>query len=525
MDRHDDGRKAQWRENESFRNSSRSRLKYSRPNNSTTSVVSGLDSHPLWQTEDSFGASPPAFLDNTTTKVTIPRYSQVSFDERDHTDKFKPFRDLSRHKTFLESVSLGAPEETGFSLRSPSPKMQLTTRPTMTSHTSNNPTSTTYQVIAPLDYVAEPLMSDTTKTTGSNKIPLSSEASWATRKQSVGNQLNSNGTEVYDKFYTPKNQCFYSNKPYTPLNPKRQEIRLVRVFPRKSLREHFKNNEGWDRAHASDLDGGHQLLACQIEKTALARVDGQYSTISYCAGDLQDTKVMLVNGIPFNAFANLEHAIACVLSHWPPGSQESYMLWLDQICINQSDKQELGEQVQLMREIYRRSRQTFVCLSTPRVSDCLSWIPRVPDYSEGFNTKPKKQSTAGVVALQDLLLDFLVGEGRGGDLRPSQSRRSTALDSVSEVEGLDPNGSRHKALQLLRPRASMQRLSLHQVPSIPQLVSTITQTSRQSRIHTMTPSSNNLTSQFDIMNGKILTSPDDFQKSLREFMTNKWWRR
>ncbi|KAH8668383.1 hypothetical protein BX600DRAFT_434924 [Xylariales sp. PMI_506] len=158
-------------------------------------------------------------------------------------------------------------------------------------------------------------------------------------------------TDSYDKFYTPENRHFYAKFKYKPLNPKRQEIRFVRVFPRRTVADHHKIHSEWSNNNSMALDSNLKVLACQLENTALTRIDGRYSTISYCAGNLQDTKVVLVNGLPFDAFANLEHAMECVLNHHPP-SESGYMFWLDQICINQSDKQELGHQVQFRRQIY-----------------------------------------------------------------------------------------------------------------------------------------------------------------------------
>lgn len=78
---------------------------------------------------------------------------------------------------------------------------------------------------------------------------------------------------------------------------------------------------------------------------------------------------MLVNGRPFNAFANLEHAIRQVLHHWTkknPGKE--LLLWADQICRNQSNNAERTSQVSIMRDIYRRGRETYICLSTATTS-------------------------------------------------------------------------------------------------------------------------------------------------------------
>ncbi|KAI0490516.1 heterokaryon incompatibility protein-domain-containing protein [Xylaria cf. heliscus] len=300
------------------------------------------------------------------------------------------------------------------------------------------------------------------------------------------------------KFYTPQNQFFYSQAPYTPLDSKRCQIRVIRVFPRTTVREHFRNHPEWDRNYVKELDAELQLLACQIEATALASIAGDYSTISYSAGDLADTKLILVNGVPFNAFANLEHAIECILAHWSRTGHRpsnSYKLWADQICINQSDRKELGEQVQFMREVYRQSEQTLVCLSTPKVLDCLSWVPRVTEVAN----MSQSGDTPGVTVLKNLLLDFLVGTGEGGTLRPSLTQLPTRRKSHSPGY-----------YQIRTNRNNVRRAN-----------TTNNSSSRAfppSQRHTL-----NICVGLDSFDDP--PSAEAFQNSLWNFMANKWWRR
>ncbi|KAI0442462.1 heterokaryon incompatibility protein-domain-containing protein [Xylaria telfairii] len=316
-------------------------------------------------------------------------------------------------------------------------------------------------------------------------------------------------TEGFDKFYTPQNHFFYSQAPYTPLDSRRSQIRVIRVFPRASIQEHFRNHVEWDRSYVKELDPERQLLACQIETTALASIAGVYSTISYSAGDLSDTELILVNGIPFNAFANLEHAIECVLTHWPRTGHKkpssTYKLWTDQICINQSDKKELGEQVQFMREIYRQSEQTFVCLSTPKIWDCLSWIPRV---TEASNAVPQSGNTPGVDVLKHLLLDLLVGVGEGGALRPSLLQLPTRRKSDSPGRQI---GASHDSLR--------RAITVDGTPS------RAFPLSQGHTISVLRVGLDSFDDQAEIVGRGSLPSADVFQNSLENFMTNKWWRR
>ena len=319
---------------------------------------------------------------------------------------------------------------------------------------------------------------------------------------------------IFDKFYTPDNGPFYAKSPYEPLDLERQELRVARVFPRKSLRDHFVDHPKWDRNHVRGLDSNIQLLACEIENTALSRIDGQYSTLSYVAGNLKDTELMLVNGIPFNAFMNLGHAIECVLIHSHASDKDNgCMLWLDQICINQSDKKELGHQVQFMREIYRRSENTFVCLSTPKALECLSWIPRIAGHSARVRAVPG-QDTEGVIALKNILLDLSVGENLGGILRPSMREQLRVLQPEPGIKLKPRVTATSPPPELTGSQASPSRDSSAPEPSSAGIYS--------SRTTAESLPNHNLS---DGIKTKDVPSAESFQRSLWEFMTNKWWRR
>ncbi len=70
-----------------------------------------------------------------------------------------------------------------------------------------------------------------------------------------------------------------------------------------------------------------------------------------------DAEPMLVDGRPFNAFANLVHAIDQVYHHWQLKNPDKVLyLWAVQICINQHDQEERTKPVAgMMRNIYNRA--------------------------------------------------------------------------------------------------------------------------------------------------------------------------
>lgn len=222
-----------------------------------------------------------------------------------------------------------------------------------------------------------------------------------------------------------------------------------------------------------------------MESTSLTRISDNYITLSYCAGDPQRTKPILVNGIPFNAFSNLEHALERAEAQWSQShsNQGSLLIWADQICINQSDVQERSEQVRMMREIYRRSSETYICLSESIEDDHLSWVPGI--LGKPCSTLSISQMLRDdlVTEVRHILLDFLVGTDGGGSLRASLSPRNSQ--------------------ETLQPRNSFNTLKSFQ----------------------STANSNRESTAGSPHNESYQYRAEMFQASLTAFIMNKWWRR
>ncbi|TPX14608.1 uncharacterized protein E0L32_005300 [Thyridium curvatum] len=181
-------------------------------------------------------------------------------------------------------------------------------------------------------------------------------------------------SDGFDAFNTPANRTFYLRSPYKSLDPNKNEIRLLRFSkPLVPPQTSQKNDSSWQGSRWSGVGSSsaasNSLISCEIlDKRMLPWVQGQYIALSYCAGSAKSTKIVTVNGQPFNVFANLAHAIECVLRCWSArktGLDGDLVLWADQICINQADKEERASQVSMMQDIYRNSASVYVCLSTP----------------------------------------------------------------------------------------------------------------------------------------------------------------
>jgi hypothetical protein len=86
----------------------------------------------------------------------------------------------------------------------------------------------------------------------------------------------------------------------------------------------------------------------------------EYEALSYCWGPIQPISFMRLNGKRLPITPNLHKALGQIAA----SRNESFTLWVDAICINQSDSTEKSKQVSMMRDIYERASRTVVWLGT-----------------------------------------------------------------------------------------------------------------------------------------------------------------
>ncbi|MCJ1379676.1 hypothetical protein MMC17_002778 [Xylographa soralifera] len=130
-----------------------------------------------------------------------------------------------------------------------------------------------------------------------------------------------------------------------------QPIRLIKLFPG---------------------DGSSQI-SCTIDHVFLVDFPA-YETLSYCWGDPTVTEEIFCNSARLEVTTNLFHALSHLRFITKPR-----ILWIDAICIDQSNAEERKQQVLLMRLIYQRSMSTFIWLGrwTPDGDLAISLIPRL----------------------------------------------------------------------------------------------------------------------------------------------------
>ena len=83
-----------------------------------------------------------------------------------------------------------------------------------------------------------------------------------------------------------------------------------------------------------------------------------YDALSYVWGEAHAPDPILVNNQPFHTTKSLKEALTLLRN----GLEEPLTLWVDTICINQSDLEERRDQVLQMRRIYASAQETRIQL-------------------------------------------------------------------------------------------------------------------------------------------------------------------
>lgn len=97
--------------------------------------------------------------------------------------------------------------------------------------------------------------------------------------------------------------------------------------------------------------------------------DLQYAALSYVWGDPTQTTRILANGHPLHVTDTLADALhqfrAIGMSRYAPGHGDGLALWVDAICINQSDLEERSAEVHKIGDIYARASGILSWLGKP----------------------------------------------------------------------------------------------------------------------------------------------------------------
>ncbi|KAF9893958.1 hypothetical protein FE257_008929 [Aspergillus nanangensis] len=145
------------------------------------------------------------------------------------------------------------------------------------------------------------------------------------------------------------------------LDPSKKEIRLLTLHP---------EDEGI-------------ILRCDLHVASLNDAP-VYSALSYTWGEGNDKYWIFVNGHKFFVTLNLFQALLQIRAHNPTGP---VVLWVDAICIDQSNTEERNQQVALIGDIYSSCDRALVWLGTFNQTGrkCCALVGDESDFDEKWD--------------------------------------------------------------------------------------------------------------------------------------------
>jgi hypothetical protein len=143
---------------------------------------------------------------------------------------------------------------------------------------------------------------------------------------------------------------------YGNLDRSKHQIRLLRLLP----------------GHGSDD------ILCRLFTASLDE-SNDFEALSYVWGSQANPVQIVVDGENKVVTSNLASAL-----HYLRNDEKERVMWVDAVCINQSDLDEQSSQVQLMQRIYSGASQVVVWQGPPREGwdETIELVGRLGSYSE-----------------------------------------------------------------------------------------------------------------------------------------------
>ncbi|KAK5662486.1 hypothetical protein OQA88_8397 [Cercophora sp. LCS_1] len=127
----------------------------------------------------------------------------------------------------------------------------------------------------------------------------------------------------------------------------------------------------------SPATDGDTEISTTFEIQSLAKnAFPNFEALSYMWGDQTERATISLDGTPFSVSRHLQGTIKALRD-----TTEPRYLWIDAICINQTDIKERNQQVQLMRVIYQRAKTVLVWLDR-EVDPCLPAFQKLNTFTE-----------------------------------------------------------------------------------------------------------------------------------------------
>lgn len=157
-------------------------------------------------------------------------------------------------------------------------------------------------------------------------------------------------------------QAVTHSRLYAPLNPKTPEIRVVKLLPSQDF---------------------NAPIECELSHRPLYSESDGYESLSYVWGAPEFVGEILLSGESQPTTRNLEMALRYLRL---PSCART--LWVDAICINQSDPIERGQQVRLMRDIYANCKMDLAWMLSYK---CTLEPPETGRDGESSVSHPSKE--------------------------------------------------------------------------------------------------------------------------------------
>lgn len=121
---------------------------------------------------------------------------------------------------------------------------------------------------------------------------------------------------------------------------------------------------------------GHAVITCRLHQVSLYDFPS-YEALSYHWGDPALTLPITLDDKPFQVTRNLAEALGCLAFRERPR-----LLWIDAICINQTDNAERSHQVRRMGRIYNDAKRVLVWLGVgdPDTMSAFDRLTREEEY-------------------------------------------------------------------------------------------------------------------------------------------------
>lgn len=171
------------------------------------------------------------------------------------------------------------------------------------------------------------------------------------------------------------------------LAPLKGEIRLLHLLPKE---DHVSVEEPQNEGHedANPL-GSSECVRYAVSHVSLDNALA-YTALPYNWGYASRKRAIVVDGAICAVTENLEAALRHLRLQ-----DKRLTLWVDALCINQSDEVEKSEQMQQMRQVYSQATSVVAWLGpTADQSDlAMHWIEQFEGrfLELGIGTKPEMQ--------------------------------------------------------------------------------------------------------------------------------------